>query len=384
MRWFKVLIAAGLLCQSCGGDKGTTTPDPSLLPSITSVTPAQVSRGRDGINGRIEGTNFSNDALVDMGQGIHVRNVNVKSTTEIAVNFDVSADANPGQRTVVVTTLAGTSNPFLLNVSGNLAPIASFTVSPSSGGQGTLFTFDASGSSDPDGNITAYDWDFGDNQKGTGTIVTHQFTAAGSFRVTLKVTDNQSAVDRLIHDLQVNEQGNLPPHAQFVVTPESGDPSTTFHFDGSSSSDPDGQISEYNWDFGDGSTANGATTDHQFASAALYKVKLTVRDNAGGEAFLEKELNVGGSGGGSPPVAQFTVKPTTGTADTIFSFDASASVDPDGTIVEFKWSMGDGSARHGMIVNHKFLGPGIYTVKLTVLDNSGLKNSLTRQVTVGP
>jgi PKD repeat protein len=293
MRWFKFLILAGLLlCQSCKGDKGTTTPDPSLLPSITAVTPAQVSRGRDGINGRIQGTNFSNDALVDMGQGIHVKNVNVRSTTEIGVNFDVSADAAPGQRNVVVTTITGTSNPFLMNVTGNRAPIAAFTVTPSSGGQGTLFSFDGSGSSDPDGNITAYDWDFGDNQKATGAVVTHQFTTAGSFRVSLKVTDNQSAVDRLIRDLQVDQQGNLPPQAQFVVTPQSGDPSTTFHFDGSSSSDPDGQISQYIWDFGDGATANGPTADHKYTSAARYKVKLTVLDNAGGEAFVEKYLDV--------------------------------------------------------------------------------------------
>lgn len=380
MRYFRLIVLAILICQGCSQDK-VTGPDP-LLPTITEVTPAQLSRGRNNINGNIKGTNFSSDAQVDMGQGISVRNVNIRSTTEIGVNFDVAADATVGSRNVTVTTPAGSSSPFQIQVGENRFPVASFTVNPPAGGPDTTFTFDASGSSDPDGSISAYDWDFGDGGGATGRIVTHQFTAQGSFRVVLKVTDNQNAIDRHTHDLKIDQQSNQAPEARFILSPKEGDPSTTFRFDASPSRDPDGQIQTYRWDFGDGATAKGAIVQHKYVAANVYSAKLTVTDNGGLESTEEKSVDVSGGSSSTAPVAQFVVTPTSGNLDTVFALDGSASVDPDGTIVEYNWNLGDGSTRQGITTQHKFVAPGTYSIKLTVTDNSGEKNSLIRDVTV--
>ena len=72
----------------------------------------------------------------------------------------------------------------------NKAPIATFTYSVS----GDTVSFDASGSTDPDGTIAAYKWDFGDGQSGVGTSTTHTYASKGNFNVILTVTDNAQGV----------------------------------------------------------------------------------------------------------------------------------------------------------------------------------------------
>ncbi len=73
---------------------------------------------------------------------------------------------------------------------GNCSPVASATVSPPAGPPSTQFTFDGSGSTDSDGTIVTYHWDFGDGQSKNGAVVTHTYGSANSFTATLTVTDN--------------------------------------------------------------------------------------------------------------------------------------------------------------------------------------------------
>jgi PKD repeat protein len=80
-------------------------------------------------------------------------------------------------------------------------------------------------------------------------------------------------------------------------------------------------------------------------------------------------------GGNTPPLASFTINPATGTPATTFSFDGSASRDPDGTIVSYAWDFGDGNSGNGVTTTHQYAAPGNYTVRLTVTDNLGLPGS---------
>ena len=76
--------------------------------------------------------------------------------------------------------------------SSNRAPVASFTATPSAGQVPLTVAFDASASSDSDGSITSYSWNFGDNTApGSGVTVNHLYQAAGTFTATLTVTDNR-------------------------------------------------------------------------------------------------------------------------------------------------------------------------------------------------
>jgi PKD repeat protein len=76
---------------------------------------------------------------------------------------------------------------------GDEPPIAEFSFSPTTGFAPLAVTFDASASSDPDGTIARYSWNFGDGDAGLGQVVSHIYTKRGTFRVTLTVTDNLGA-----------------------------------------------------------------------------------------------------------------------------------------------------------------------------------------------
>ena len=75
-----------------------------------------------------------------------------------------------------------------------------------------------------------------------------------------------------------------PPVAIIQAEPPVGRPPLTVHFDGGRSFDPDGTITLYRWDFGDGTTATGVKVSHTYTSPGFYQVTLTVRDNAGKRA----------------------------------------------------------------------------------------------------
>lgn len=78
-----------------------------------------------------------------------------------------------------------------------------------------------------------------------------------------------------------NEPRNKSPVAGLVIAPSSGPAPLAINASGSTSSDADGTIASYAWDFGDGSSASGVTATHSYANPGEYKVKLTVTDDQG-------------------------------------------------------------------------------------------------------
>src|SRR5437667_36679 len=81
----------------------------------------------------------------------------------------------------------------LLFPKANRPPIAVFTAAPTPGAVPFDVACDASASSDPDGTLATYAWDFGDGQGGTDVTVVHRYASAGKYVVTLTVTDNEGA-----------------------------------------------------------------------------------------------------------------------------------------------------------------------------------------------
>lgn len=87
--------------------------------------------------------------------------------------------------------------------SANRPPTASFTISTNDGPAPLEITVDAGGSSDPDGRITAYSWNFGDGATASGATATHTFDEIGSFDVTLEVTDDGGLSDAVSDSVRV-------------------------------------------------------------------------------------------------------------------------------------------------------------------------------------
>lgn len=163
---------------------------------------------------------------------------------------------------------------------GNQPPVADAN-GPYSGTVGVAVSFDGTGSNDPDGTIASYSWDFGDGSTGNGPSPTHTYATVGMFNVTLTVTDDTGASDSAGTSADIAEQPvNQPPVAD-ANGPYSGTAGVAITFDGSGSTDPDGSIVDYSWDFGDGSTGSGPTPSHTYAAEGTYHVTLQVSDDAG-------------------------------------------------------------------------------------------------------
>jgi len=263
----------------------------------------------------------------------------------------------------------------------NQPPIASFAVSPTSGAPGTTFSFTGASSYDPDGTIVGYQWTFGDGSSGSGVAAQHAYASPGTYTVRLTVTDNGGASNATTRSVSVSAPTNQSPVASFAVSPTSGAPGTTFSFTGASSYDPDGTIVGYQWTFGDGSSGSGVAAQHAYASPGPYTVRLTVTDNGGASNATTRSVSVSAPTNQSP-VASFAVSPTSGAPGTTFSFTGASSYDPDGTIVGYQWTFGDGSSGSGVAAQHAYASPGTYTVRLTVTDNGGASNTTTRSVSV--
>ena len=266
-------------------------------------------------------------------------------------------------------------------VAANVPPTAQFSVSPTSGPAGTSFTFNGSASYDSDGTITSYAWQYGDGSTDTGSVVSHVYTVAGTYTVRLTVTDDDGATDTETRTLTVSATSNQPPTAAFSFSPTSAAPGDWFQFNGSASSDADGTIVGYAWQFGDGSTDSGPVAYHAYTSTGTYTVRLTVTDDDGA-TDVETHTVVVTSGANQLPTAAFSVSPTSGPPGTQFTFNATASTDPDGSIVSYAWQFGDGTTGSGVATQHTYASAGTYTVQLTVTDNQGASDSETKTVSV--
>ena len=263
----------------------------------------------------------------------------------------------------------------------NTPPTAAFTVSPSSGMPGTTFTYNASSSYDVDGSIVSYQWSFGDGTNSTGLTAQHAYASAGTYSVQLLVRDDDGATDTATKSVVVTSPANQPPNAVFSVSPSSGTPGTTFTYNASGSYDVDGSIVSYQWSFGDGTSGTGLTAQHAYSSAGTYSVQLLVRDDDGATDTATKSVIVT-SPANQPPVAAFSVSPSSGSPGTTFTFNASGSYDTDGSIVSYQWSFGDGTSGTGLTAQHAYSSAGTYSVQLLIRDDDGSTDIDTRSIQV--
>ncbi|MBU2565089.1 MAG: PKD domain-containing protein, partial [Candidatus Thermoplasmatota archaeon] len=172
----------------------------------------------------------------------------------------------------------------------NSPPTAGFTYSPSNPTTSDTISFTDT-STDSDGTISSWSWDFGDTTTSTLQNPTHQYTTAATYTVTLTVTDNDGATGSASQNIPVTATSNSPPTANFTYSPTSPTTDATVSFT-DTSTDTDGTISSWSWDFGDGSSSTLQNTTHQYTSANTYTVTLTVTDNDAATDSTSKSITV--------------------------------------------------------------------------------------------
>jgi PKD repeat protein len=255
-------------------------------------------------------------------------------------------------------------------------PVAAMTVGAASPEAGQSVAFDGSSSSDSDGSIVAYAWNFGDGHSGGGARPSHTFANPGAYTVTLTVYDSDGQHSSVTQSVSVL----AGPSARF--TPSSGPVldgvSIGFDATGSAGGGAGAALTSYAWSFGDGATGTGPAPSHAYAQAGTYSVKLTVTDGVGAKSSTTQTVTVLAR----PPVAVFAASPAVPIPGQAVSFDGTGSSDPDGTIVSYAWDFGDGASGTGATPQHAYAAPGTYTVRLTVTGRASRQGTVTRSVTV--
>jgi len=249
--------------------------------------------------------------------------------------------------------------------------------------------FDGSASGDSDGSLTGYRWDVtGDGLWDTNWLtdptLAYQYEVTGTFTILLQVRDNDGATDTdtAVTTITINS----PPTAD-AGGPYTGVTDIPVTFDGSESSDADGYVVGYRWDF----TSDGiydtswimTAPQHTYASAGIYTVKVQVKDDDGAldtdttkVTILSNNLPVADAGG-----------PYSGFVNDEISLDASASYDSDGSIVGYRWDFtNDGvydtswSTTASVVRQYGFAGT--YVVTVQVKDDDGALSTDTAMVTI--
>lgn len=276
---------------------------------------------------------------------------------------------------------------------GHVDPVAVIDPTSATITLGQSQTFDGSGSSDADGDALTYEWSVeGTNYTSANQSIIETPTQVGTYNLSLKVTD-QCGSDIAQAVLTVNKvpdqcEGNHTPVADIDPTTQTITLGETASFDGSNSSDIDGDTLTYVWSV-DGESYTGTTDSFSFTPTAVgtYTVHLSVSDDCSSD--LETAIVVvtkipDQCEGNHEPVADLTPVSKTIYLGESVTFDASGSTDADGDTLVYAWDV-VGEPIVGIPNNPTFtLTPsaiGTYTVKVTVSDDCASDNT-TAVVTV--
>jgi PKD repeat protein len=306
-----------------------------------------------------------------------------------AYNVVLTTTDDTGQKATKTNAVTVTSG-----AGGSNATIAAFTFSPTAPVVNQQIVFKGSGSSAAAGHtITKYFWDFGnlDTITSTTPAVPYKYTATGTFTVTLTVTDDQGQTAKFSAPVTVASASAADLKADFSISPSDPVSGQLVTFNANLSSAPGGNITTYDWDFGDGVIVNGLTTPvttHTYFTVTgnTYVPRLTVHDDLGRtNTNATHSLKVGA---GTDPVARFTVSPTPATVGATVTVDGAASTaTAPKTISFYQWDFGDGSAvvtttSPTTSKTHSYSATGTYTIRLTVVDSSGLTAATTHTLLV--
>lgn len=325
---------------------------------------------------------FDNNNVFDDGSGVEATytfeqvgtyKVNLRVTDNVG-NFEVSSQD--------------------IVIEGANIPTADIEVETTDGNFyiGRQYTFSGEDSTSPNGKITKYEWDFGDETpKATTRTATHIYKTEGEYEVILTVTDEENKEGETSQKIKL-EVPEAAPIAiiKTVPAPEADadyiSNSIPFEvsFDGGDSTDADNNIVDYKWDFdGDGSIDDsGETVTYSYNQAGTYNATLTVIDAEDNESSSIIVIRVGEQ----PLTAKVIAEPVEGITPLTVTFDASSSSYPSGEIVSYEWEFGDGTPKRIDVskVIYKYSKIGTFTTTVTAKASDGTSDDAEITINVRP
>ena len=263
----------------------------------------------------------------------------VAGTYSVTLTVSNSTGANSITQEVTVT------NPIA-------APVAGFSATPTN--LTAAFTFTGSGDN------LAYEWNFGDTNISTDPNPTHVYAVAGTYSVTLTVSNSVGA-NSITQEVTVTDP---------VAAPIAGFSATPTNLSVALTSTASGDNLTYLWDFGDGNSSTDPNPTHVYAVAGTYNVTQTVT-NAGGSNAITQPVTV--TDPVAAPIAGFSATPT--------NLSVALTSTASGDNLTYLWDFGDGNSSTDPNPTHVYAVAGTYNVTQTVT-NAGGSNAITQPVTV--
>jgi PKD repeat protein len=261
---------------------GTGDPAPPPPPTISLTTSGLQDGGTQRMTLDWTGANGANVDVFRNGAKISVQvndghYTNTRSFTGPATYVYKVCEAG--------TTTCSNESTVQFGSSTNAPPTASYTLSCS----GLTCTF-TDGSTDSNGSVTGWAWDFGDETSSGVQHPSHTYEAAGTYTVTLTATDDGGARGSTSRQVTVTSTGTNPPPVANFSSNCSG---LTCGF--TDQSTDNGSVTAWSWTFGDGGTSATRNPSHTYATGGTYTVTLNVTDDGGATDQQSKSVTVTGS-----------------------------------------------------------------------------------------
>ncbi len=259
--------------------------------------------------------------------------------------------------------------PQYIKVNG---PIADFVATNTIVCSGVATTFSDLSLSDGRNPISKRVWNFGDGAIDTTTQinVSHTYSNAGMYTVSLLISDTSGCTNNIIKNNYITVSH---PNANFSVTDSISCPNASVAFHNTTI----GNITDFNWNFGDGLTSNIENPSHRFSNNGLFNVTLVVTNNIGCKDTLIKSnfINI------VTPVAYFTVSDTVSNCPPLIVNFTNQSLHS----IAQNWEFGDGNNSTSINPSHFYSISGDFYAKLTVKSPGGCKSSHQQKIVIhGP
>ncbi|NUO82968.1 PKD domain-containing protein, partial [candidate division KSB1 bacterium] len=310
--------------------------------------------------------------------------------------------ATPADTTTYVLTITDskgctdTDTVIVYVNSVNAPPTAIASASPTSGGAPLLVQFTGSGSTDTDGTIVSFAWDFGDGNTSTQADPQYTYNALGNRIARLIVTDNGGAKDTATVAINVIDCLSLPSAPGYGKI-KGGDQThvdkVTYCFTGGPGNmQLQYEVYDVDTNIEVEARVNGKkvfnapiTLSSQWSTAlTAFIPDSVILDSGMNELVFDntknptntnlwgvRNVSIGPPPANQPPNAVASASPTIGPAPTNVQFTGSGSNDPDGTIASHAWNFGDGNTSTQANPAHTYNAAGIYSARLIVIDNGG-------------
>lgn len=260
----------------------------------------------------------------------------------------------PASITATITDTAGNTSEFssCVNTTNTACVAAQFSIEPTAVCTGTTSTFVDESVPAAGTSLTSWSWNFGDGFTSTLQSPTHQYGTTGTFTITLIVTNNEGCSDTTTKTITAA----VPPIAAFSSIDESC-VGVAVSFTDESTAGSGANLTNWQWQFGDGFLGSGQHPTHSYGLPGTYTVTLTATNSNGCTDDATATINIY-----DQPAAGFTYSQSG-----LIVYFTNTSVSSSQST--YSWSFGDGAVSNAESPYHAYSTFGVYNVCLTVFDS---------------